>query len=220
MTAQTQQPDGYQSARRNMIAEQIEARGVHDPRVLSAIAFVPRERFVPGDAQSLAYSDQALAIEEHQTISQPFMVAFMTQALRVEAHSKVLEIGTGSGYQAAVLSRLTDRLYSIERHAELSETAARRLRELGVTGVRLRVGDGSLGWADAAPFDRIMVTAAAPTIPQALLDQLVDGGRLIIPVGGAGQQTLVSVVNFPDRTRECPLIPCRFVKLMGQAGWT
>ncbi len=211
--------DTYRLARRDMIADQIEARGIHDARVLRAIDSVPRERFVPPDARSQAYADQALAIAEDQTISQPFMVAYMTQVLRVEPHGKILEIGTGSGYQAAVLSRLTDRLYSIECIAGLSVAADRRLRGLGVTDVHLRVGDGSMGWLEESPFDRVLVTAAAPDIPGALIDQLSLGGRLVIPVGGAGQQTLVSVVKLRGRTRERVHIPCRFVKLIGESGW-
>lgn len=208
MTDPSEHHDPYRLARRDMIARQIEARGVQDPRVLAAIESVPRERFVPDDARAVAYADQALAIDEQQTISQPFMVAYMTQALRVGPRDKVLEVGTGSGYQTAILARLTDRLFSIERLAGLAQSATRRLADLGIADVRFRVGDGSLGWPEQAPFDRILVTAAAPEIPPPLVDQLVDGGRLVVPVGGGTQQTVVSVLKLPGRTIERTLIAC------------
>jgi len=213
------QPDRSRRARRDMIAEQIEARGIHDPRVLSAIEAVPRERFLPAQFAGAAYEDRALPIEENQTISQPYIVAVMTNSLDVEPDSKVLEVGTGSGYQAAILSKLTGRLFTVERLASLSRAAADRLVHLGITHVEFRVGDGSQGWPEQAPFDRIIVTAAAPSIPQPLLDQLMVGGRMIIPVGDAAQQSLVSVLKYADRTLERPIIPCRFVKLIGRKAW-
>ncbi len=202
-----------------MIAQQIEARGIGEPRVLAAIEAVPREQFVPPPMRELAYEDRALAIEENQTISQPYIVAYMTNALRIEPHHKVLEVGTGSGYQAAIISQLTDRLYTIERIASLARCAQERLNRLGVRGVHHRVGDGSMGWPEEAPFDRIIVTAAAPSIPQPLVDQLTQNGRMIIPVGRAEQQTLTALDKRQGRIIERPLIPCRFVKFVGQAAW-
>ncbi len=211
--------DEQRTARRAMIATQIEARGVGDPGVLAAIERVPRELFVPEVVRELAYEDRALVIDAEQTISQPYIVAYMTSALGVEPGHKVLEIGTGSGYQAAILSELTQRLYTIERIATLSEAASARLRLLGIEDVRYRVGDGSLGWPEEAPFDRIIATAAAPAVPQPLLDQLSVGGRIVIPVGNTERQTLLSITKHSDRTVERPLIPCRFVKFIGEAAW-
>ncbi len=199
-----------------MIATQIEARGIGDPRVLAAIERVPRERFVPEAIRHLAHDDCALAIEADQTISQPYIVAYMTHALRVGPNTRVLEIGTGSGYQSAILSELTQQLWTIERIAELSRTASERLRG---RDIHFRVGDGSLGWPEEAPFDRIIVTAAAPSVPQPLLDQLVDGGALVIPVGDSANQRLLAITKLPDRTIEHPLIRCRFVKFIGEAAW-
>ncbi len=212
--------DASEGIRREMIAQQIESRGVHDPRVLAAIESIPRERFVPASAHSLAYEDRALAIDQDQTISQPYIVAYMTEALRVGPRDKVLEIGTGSGYQTAILCKLVERLYTVERLSSLSETAGARLGALGISNFARRVGDGSLGWPEEAPFDRIIVTAAAPSIPAPLVEQLTVGGLLVIPVGGADQQTLVSVSKLADRTVERSLLPCRFVKFIGRWAWS
>lgn len=219
MNTEIGQDDGSYRARQLMIQEQIKARGISDPRVLAAMAAIPREQFIPPQDAKLAYEDRALAIEEHQTISQPYIVAYMTQALELEQSHKVLEVGTGSGYQTAILAKLTDRLHTIERLESLSERAAGRLASLGITGVNFHLGDGSLGWPECAPYDRIMVTAGAPSVPGALLDQLVDEGMMIIPVGNAAQQTLVSLTKHADRTSERSLIPCRFVKLVGRQAW-
>ena len=205
--------------RDEMVYNQIEARGIRDPRVLAAIRAVPREQFVPPNQQMLAYDDRALSIEHEQTISQPYIVAYMTRALCVGPHDRVLEVGTGSGYQTAVLAHLTDRLDTIERLEALSAAAADRLERLGIGGVRFHIGDGSLGWASDGPYDRIIVTAAAPHVPQPLLDQLVDGGLIIVPVGDTSQQTLVSVVQRGGRSVERSLIACRFVKLIGRSAW-
>ena len=202
-----------------MVRDQIMARGIRDDRVLRAMRTVPRERFVPAEFLASAYDDCALAIEYRQTISQPFIVAYMTNALRVEPHHKVLEIGMGSGYQTAILAYLTDHLHTVERIEALAKEACNRLATLGITHPHTHTGDGSLGWPPCAPYDRIIVTAAAPTVPQTLIDQLADGGQIVIPVGDSGRQRLVSVWKQHDRTVERPMIPCRFVKLVGKEGW-
>ena len=202
-----------------MVQSQIRARGITDPRVLEAMETVPRERFVlPEDAAS-AFADCALSIACGQTISQPYMVASMTDALHAQPHHRVLEIGTGSGYQAAILARLAAHVYTIERLAPLQEDAERLLKQLSHSNISYRVGDGSLGWPEEAPFDGIIVTAGAPRIPQALIDQLADGGRLVIPIGNTIEQTLTIVERTGHHTREMPQFPCRFVRLLGQQAW-
>jgi len=201
-----------------MVQTQIRARGITDPRVLEAMETVPRERFVLPEDAADAFTDRALSIACGQTISQPYMVASMTDALHAQPHHRVLEIGTGSGYQAAILARLAAHVYTIERLAPLQEDAERLLKVLGYTNISYRVGDGSLGWPEEAPFDGIIVTAGAPRIPQALIDQLADGGRLVIPVGDTIEQTLTIVERTGDRTREMPQYPCLFVRLLGQQG--
>jgi protein-L-isoaspartate(D-aspartate) O-methyltransferase len=181
---------GIEGARARMVADQLERRGLHDAKVLEAMAAVPRELFVPNVPASVAYDDRALPIDAGQTISQPYMVARMTELLAVEAGDRILEIGTGSGYQAAILARLGARVTTIERHADLSDAARERLVSLGIGGIDLRVGDGSRGAPEDAPWDGIIVTAAAPSIPDALRDQLAVGARLVIPVGPREQQDL------------------------------
>jgi protein-L-isoaspartate(D-aspartate) O-methyltransferase len=203
-----------------MVARQLERRGIRDERVLEAMASVPREAFVPGVPASLAYDDRALPIDSGQTISQPYVVARMTELLEVEPGDRVLEIGTGSGYQAAVLAWLGARVSSIERHADLAETARERLRAAGVSGVEVRAGDGSRGDPDGAPWDGIIVTAAAPAIPDALREQLAVGARLVIPVGPRHQQDLVVV----ERRGEHDWVEWSdgavvFVPLVGEGGW-
>jgi protein-L-isoaspartate(D-aspartate) O-methyltransferase len=211
--------DACFAARQRMIEEQIRSRGVHDPRVLDAMASVPRERFVPPSERSMAYEDRALPIECGQTISQPFIVGYMTEVLAVTPDSNVLEIGTGSGYQTAVLARLARVVHSVERIDALRERAAENLAGLQLTNIFLHSGDGSLGLPAFASFDRIIVTAAAPRIPPSLVEQLVDGGRLVIPVGGPTEQTVVCVVREGSKTVETPMLACRFVKLIGREGW-
>lgn len=206
-------------ARRRMIADQIRARGIDDARILAAIEAVPREEFVRSEDRGAAYDDRALPIEIGQTISQPYMVAAMTAALHVEPGHRVLEIGTGSGYQTAILAHLAAHVYTVERHAALSQRAAERLAALGLANVTYRIGDGSMGWPEEGPFDRIVVTAAAPTVPAPLVAQLVDGGRLIVPVGGGREQILVDIERRGDRTVERSLMACRFVPLVGEAGF-
>ena len=218
MTDDFSQPD-WKALRRRMIDAQIVPRGIQDARVLQALMSVPRELFVPPEVRMSAYEDRALPITAGQTISQPFIVAHMTQQLAVEPHHRVLEIGTGSGYQCAILAALAAHVYSVERLDALRNAAARRLTDLGVANVTLYAGDGTLGLGEFAPFDRIMVTAAAPRIPPSLVDQLADRGRLVIPIGGPTEQTIVAVTRDGSRTSETFTIGCRFVKLIGQEGW-
>ena len=199
-----------------MITEQLKARGITSPAVLQAMAATPRHLFVPAHLQASAYEDRALPIECEQTISQPYMVALMTQALELTGQERVLEIGTGSGYQTAVLSQLVREVYSMERHAELAAAAATKLQKLGCHNVHCRVGDGSRGWPEAAPFDRILIAAAAAHTPDALLDQLADPGRLIVPIGGGQQQELTMFVKHNGRQWSEAICPCRFVPLVEQ----
>ncbi|MEO8075306.1 MAG: protein-L-isoaspartate(D-aspartate) O-methyltransferase [Acidobacteriota bacterium] len=205
--------------RLDMVARQIAARGVRDPRVLEALREVPRHLFVPEGQRIHAYEDRPLPIGESQTISQPYMVATMTETLAPEAHHRVLEIGTGSGYQTAILARLASEVVSIERHAVLAAQARRTLEDLGYTNVVIHVGDGTEGLADAAPYDRILVTAGAPGIPEPLTQQLADGGRLIIPVGPPGWQRVTIVERRGDATEQREAEACVFVPLIGRYGW-
>ncbi len=194
--------------------------GFSDQRVLDAIAAVPRARFVPAPERGLAYADTALAIDQGQTISQPSVVAMMTQALALAPHERVLEIGTGSGYQTAVLAQLVGRVVSVERHAALSAAAAAVLADLGYHTVNLHVGDGTLGWPQGAPYDAVIVTAAGPRVPDALLDQLSTAdGRLVMPVGSRDQQSLLLVRRQGQQWTERALGPVRFVPLLGAQGW-
>ena len=207
-------------ARRRMVEEQIIGRGVKDPRVLEAMQRVPRHLFVPEALAPQAYSDFPLPIGERQTISQPYMVAVMSEALQLEGGEKVLEIGTGSGYQAAVLALLARQVFSLERIPALARQARRTLDECGFARVNIRVSDGTLGWAEEAPFDGIIVTAGAPNIPQPCRDQLAIGGRLVIPVGDRFSQILVRLTRINAREyREERLFGCRFVPLVGDHGW-
>lgn len=210
----------YAVARRRMVEKHLIQRGIKDPRVIEVMGSIPRHRFVEDALQSQAYSDYALPIGEKQTISQPYMVAVMTEAAQLSGEEKVLEIGTGSGYQAAVLSRLAAQVYSIERIAVLARRARRILDALQYNNIHIKVSDGTLGWAEHQPYDVILVTAGAPDVPQEYLDQLAPLGRLIIPVGGHGTQTLRRITRLPDNTyREEDLLLCRFVPLIGQSGW-
>ena len=202
-----------------MVDEQLRGRGLRDDRVLDAIVKIPRECFVPENQAAFAYDDRALPIDSGQTISQPFIVAYMTEKLAVTPQSKVLEIGTGSGYQTAILASLAGQVYTVERIESLEQTAAKRLAELGLTNISFLSGDGSLGWPAHAPYDRIIVTAGAPQVPQPLIDQLADGGVIIIPVGHEGGQRLVRLIKRGSEAAETQLIACRFVKLIGERAW-
>lgn len=213
------QADEYAKAREKMVDLQIVRRGVKDPRVLSAMLKVPRHLFVPEHLKSQAYEDHPLPIEEKQTISQPYIVALMTEALRLMGSERVLEIGTGSGYQTAILAELASHVYTIERLPLLSEKAKKRLDALGYKNIFYRVGDGTLGWPEEAPFDGILVSAAAPSIPQPFVDQLAMGGRLIIPVGDRLSQDLILVERVPEGIRKSFLGGVRFVDLVGKWGW-
>jgi protein-L-isoaspartate(D-aspartate) O-methyltransferase len=199
-----------------MVAEQIVARGVSDARVLEALRKVPRHEFVPGDVQPSAYEDRPLPIGWGQTISQPYVVAAMTELAGVRPGAKVLEIGTGSGYQAAVLAELAGQVYSIEIVDGLGRQAAATLERLGYKNVHLRIGDGYAGWPEAAPFDAILVTAAPPRIPQPLLDQLAVGGRMVIPVGDVYQELLLIKRTATGYDKES-VFPVRFVPMTGAA---
>jgi protein-L-isoaspartate(D-aspartate) O-methyltransferase len=207
--------DGYEDARQDMVARQLQRRDITDPRVLVAMGTVPRHRFVPAALASRAYGDYPLPIGEGQTISQPYIVALMTQWAEVAPGDKVLEVGTGSGYQAAVLSELTDQVFSIEILPELARRAAARLKELGYGRVRVRCGDGYQGWPEEAPFDAILVTAAAPRVPPALAAQLKEGGRLVIPLGpSGGAQTLMRYRKVKGNLVEEASLAVRFVPLV------
>lgn len=203
-----------------MVAEQLIPGGVSDARVLTAMAKVPRHLFVQDGMTAQAYSDHPLHIGEGQTISQPVIVGVMTQALELRGNEKVLDIGTGSGYQLAILCELAREVYSIERIAKLSHRARRVLYDVGYINFKLRIGDGTLGWPEAAPFNAILVAAGGPDIPQAYLEQLADGGRLVIPVGGEETQQLVVVVRRGNSFEKRVISGCRFVKLIGEQGWS
>ena len=202
-----------------MVDEQIAARGVREASVLAAFRAVPRHFFVDPSYWPQAYDDHPVSIGEGQTISQPYMVAVMTEELQVEPDHKVLEVGTGSGYQTAILAELARRVFTIERHRSLSDQAAIVLDELGYGNIRYRVGDGTLGWPEAAPFDRIIVTAGGPSVPAGLVGQLAIGGRLVLPVGSSRHQNLTTVTRTEEGTREHIGCGCVFVKLIGQEGW-
>ncbi|AMV72204.1 protein-L-isoaspartate(D-aspartate) O-methyltransferase [Desulfuromonas carbonis] len=207
-------------ARRRMVEQQVVRRGVTDPMVIAAMLKVPRHLFVEEALRSQAYSDFPLPIGEKQTISQPFMVGFMTEALLLKGGEKILEIGTGSGYQAAVLAQIAGQVFSVERHAALARKARLCLDAGGCRGVIVKVCDGTSGWADEAPFDGIIVTAGAPAIPEEYRQQLKTGGRLVIPVGDRSSQVLFRITRLADNEyREERLLDCRFVPLVGQHGW-
>ena len=206
--------------RARMVERQLRARGIRSERVLRVMGEVPREAFLPRSGQAEAYADRALPLGQGQTVSQPYMVAVMTEALLLEPSDRVLEIGTGSGYQTAILCPLAARVYSVERIPELSHAAAETLHALGYENVEIRVGDGTLGWPEEAPFDAILVTAGAPRIPDSLKAQLSeDGGRLVAPVGDRYIQELTRVVRTGNDFTSEGLLSCRFVPLVGEEGW-
>ncbi|HPW45244.1 MAG TPA: protein-L-isoaspartate(D-aspartate) O-methyltransferase [bacterium] len=211
--------DPFEVARRRMVAEQLVKKGIADQRVLDAMGRVPRQEFVSKGMECQAYEDRPLQMGLGQTISQPLIVALMTEELLKRPCKKVLEIGTGSGYQAAILAELVEQVYSIERLKELSLRARKVLYKLRYDNIKLRIGDGTLGWPEEAPFDGIIVTAGAPCIPEDLIEQLGDGGRLIIPVGGEELQRLEVVTKRGAGYDKETLTSCRFVKLVGKQGW-
>jgi protein-L-isoaspartate(D-aspartate) O-methyltransferase len=209
----------FSQERQAMVAEQLRRRDIRDERVLAAMARVPRHLFVPAASQSEAYEDRPLPIGDGQTISQPYMVAIMTQALGLAGGERVLEIGTGSGYQTAVLAELSREVFTVERLFALFQKAENRLRNLGYENIRCRLGDGSKGWPEKAPFDGILVTAGAPGVPEALKAQLAEGGRLVIPVGSRYTQSLLRIERTGGRFAEEDITGCVFVPLVGESGW-
>ena len=209
----------FEDERRRMVEEQLEQRGITDTRVLQAFLTVPRHEFVPKDLRSEAYADHPLPIGGGQTISQPYMVALMVQVLHLQGHERVLEIGTGSGYQLAILSQLALEVYSIERLPELADQSLRRLEELGYLNVHVTVGNGSLGWLEHAPYEGILIAAGAPAVPPPLVRQLADGGRMAIPIGSQQVQTLTLVEKRHGTLSQQPITACVFVPLLGEYGW-
>ncbi len=209
----------YRQARLRMVEQQLCPREITDARVLQAFRDVPRHRFVESALEAQAYTDRALPISHGQTISQPYMVAVMTQYLAPGSEDRVLEIGTGSGYQAAILSRLARTVYTVERIPDLAEQARLVLAELGISNVVQHIGDGSLGWPDHAPYNGIIVTAGAPCVPQSLRDQLADDGRLVVPTGSRSSQMLRILRRAGEEFLEEAAVPCIFVPLMGEEGW-
>ena len=210
---------GYETARKTMVEEQLRRRGIRDEKVLAVFQKVPRHEFVSKDLVASAYDDYPLAIGEGQTISQPYMVALMTECLKLKGAEKVLEIGTGSGYQLAILLEIAKEAYSVERIGPLAERAGDTLKRLGYTNFKIKVGDGTLGWKECGPYDGIVVTAGSPAIPRPLLGQLKDGGRLVVPVGGAFGQTLMVLEKKGEGITAKEVLDCVFVPLVGKEGW-
>jgi len=205
--------------RQRMVREQLLPRGIVEEKVLSVFRKVPRHEFVPESEAGSAYGDYPLPIGEGQTISQPYMVAAMTELLDLKKSDKVLEIGTGSGYQAAVLAELAGEVYSVERVQPLADRARENLKKLGCANVKIKVGDGTLGWGENAPYDAIVVTAGSPEVPKALIEQLSEGGRLAIPVGGRYSQMLTKVQKLKSKIKATDVCGCVFVPLIGRQGW-
>ncbi len=214
----TQAPD-YHLARQNMVKNQLISRGINDPGVLAAMGKVPRDCFAEKAFEGEAYNDHPLPIGHKQTISQPYIVALMTEALELTGEEKVLEIGTGSGYQTAILAELSRRIYTVERIRPMMVKARQVLQELEFNNILFKAFDGTLGWEEFEPYDAIIVTAGSPKIPQPLLDQLADGGRLIIPVGKKHGQDLIKITNKNGNFIKKNLGGCRFVDLVGKYGW-
>jgi len=211
--------EAWERERLRMVEDQLVRRGITDARVLEAMRRVPRHLFVEEALRERAYGDHPLPIGEEQTISQPYIVALMTELLELAGPEKVLEVGTGSGYQTAVLAELTRRVCSVERLPRLAERARALLEQLGYANVWVRVGSGTLGWSDEAPFDRILVTAGAPSVPPPLFQQLAEGGRLVLPVGDAANQMLTSVEKLDGEMKTRAHGECKFVKLRGKYAW-
>jgi protein-L-isoaspartate(D-aspartate) O-methyltransferase len=209
----------YEKERLRMVEEQIAWRGVKDERVLAVMRKVERHEFLPEAIRAMSYEDSALPLGEGQTMSQPYMVALMTELLELKGTERVLEIGTGSGYQAAILAELCEKVYTVERLKLLADSARMNLDRLGYRSVAIKVYDGTYGWKEMAPFDAILVTAGSPDIPAPLIDQLKDGGRLVIPVGDRFGQRLIKVVKTSQGLVKERSIPCVFVPLIGNHGW-
>ncbi|MFO7767207.1 MAG: protein-L-isoaspartate(D-aspartate) O-methyltransferase [Pelovirga sp.] len=211
----------YAVARRRMVQQQIIARGIDDPRLLEVMNKVPRHLFVDEGLRGHAYTDGSLPIGHKQTISQPYIVAAMSAALELQGGERVLEIGTGSGYQTAILANLAKRVYSVERIAALAARARKALDQLQLSNINIKISDGTTGWKEQAPFDGILVAAGAPDVPQEYLSQLAIGGRLVLPVGGYQQQSLIRITRLSDgKIHREDLMGCRFVPLIGKAGWS
>ena len=211
---------GEMSPQELMIRQQIIERGIQDERVIGALRSVPREKFFQAESRESAYADRAAPIGHGQTISQPYMVALMTARLQIGSEHKILEIGTGSGYQTAILAKLAREVYSIERVKPLLDAAFERLLSLDIRNLHFRFGDGTKGWPEAAPFDRMLITAGAPAVPELLLkSQLVDGGIAVMPVGPEDEQMLVEVRRVGEKLVKTDICACRFVKLIGDEGW-
>lgn len=214
--------DRYVKQRLRMVDSQIRSRGIRDPRLLKAMETIPRHLFVTEALRDRAYNDNPLPIDDRQTISQPYIVALMTEALELRGNEKVLELGTGSGYQTSILAELAERVFSIERIASLASGARKLLDSLNYFNVAIRVGDGSYGWKEESPFDAIIVTAGAPNIPKTLVGQLAVGGKLLIPVGGRHSQVMMKVTRLSEDVNDLKkedLGGCRFVDLIGDHGW-
>jgi protein-L-isoaspartate(D-aspartate) O-methyltransferase len=209
----------YEEQRRAELVEILRASGIKDKRVLAVIGRIPRHLFVLPEDYYRAYEDRPLQIGFGQTISQPHIIAYMTESLALTGTQRVLEIGTGSGYQTAILAELASEVYTIERIPELSTTASKRLSSLGYKNIHYKIGDGTLGWEEHSPFDAIMVTAAAPDTPITLLKQLAEGGRMVIPVGGESEQELWLMMKTKEGIKRIYLCSCIFVKLIGKEGW-
>ena len=214
-----EEQDRFREARETMVRRQIEERGIHNPRLLEALRRIPREKFIPPDMEDRAYADAPVPIGQGQTISQPYMVAVMTDLLILNGDETVLEIGTGSGYQAAVLASLASQVHTIERNAGLAQQAAARLEEMGFKNISVHIGDGSLGWPPAAPYQAILVTAGAPEVPRPLMEQLDDDGRLVLPVGSLREQRLERWVKRGGQFNRQVIFPVSFVPLRGYFGW-
>jgi protein-L-isoaspartate(D-aspartate) O-methyltransferase len=214
--------DRYVKQRTRMVDSQIRSRGIGDQRVLKIMETIPRHLFVDEALRDQAYNDNPLPIDERQTISQPYIVALMTEALNLKGNEKVLELGTGSGYQTAILAELAERVFSIERIASLASGARKILDSLNYYNVAIRVGDGTYGWKEESPFDAIIVTAGAPDIPKTLVEQLIVGGRLVLPIGGRHSQALIKLTRLSEGINDVKkedLGGCRFVDLIGDHGW-
>lgn len=214
--------DRYRKQRLRMVDSQIRSRGITDPHVLKAMETIPRHLFIDKGLMDQAYNDNPLPIGEGQTISQPYIVALMTEALELRGKEKVLEIGTGSGYQTAILAELAERVFSVERIASIASKARKLLDSLNYFNVAIRVGDGTYGWREESPFEAIIVTAGAPDIPRILVEQLASGGRLVLPVGDRNLQTLIKLTRLSEdanNLKKEDLGGCRFVSLVGEYGW-